>query len=54
MKTIITLSQNLSMIDVLDLQIIDFHDTNQVSYHFERPRIKIQGDIEEKPIFWHI
>ena len=48
MKGVTTISQLLSMVDDLDLQSAHTHDTNYVSYHFEKSRQKIHEDVEEK------
>ena len=48
MEGVTTISQLLSMVDVLELQPIYADNTKYVSYHFERSGLKIQEDAEEK------
>ena len=44
-----TISQQLSMVNNLDLQSIHVHDTKYVSFHFEGSGQKFHEDIKEKP-----
>ena len=41
------------MVDVLDLQSIHGNETKNVSYRFERIKLKFNEDREEKPWFYY-
>ena len=46
-----TISQQLVMIDVLELKFVLVNYTKYVSYHFTVSELKNPEDIQEKPTF---
>ena len=49
MEDVTTISQSLSMVNSLDIQFTNVHDTKYVSFHFEGSGLKFHEDIKEKP-----